>query len=64
MRIFIISQYPLPELENPNADLLVDDVIDLFQDNKTCAFNDKQVALNKIQTGDAKFIYSITVEKL
>ena len=64
MRIFIVSQHPIPELENPDADLLVDDIIDLFQDNKTCALNDGHVALSKIQMGDAKFIYSLSIEKL
>jgi len=64
MQIFIVSRHPIPEFEKPDADLLVDDIIDLFQDSKTCAINDRHVALSKRQLGDAKFVYSLSIERI
>lgn len=64
MNIFIVSKHPIPELEHPDADLLVDDIIELFQDHDTCAVNSKQIALYKSKTSGAKFIYSLDIKKI
>jgi len=64
MRIYVVSPYPIPKLEDADADLLVDDIIDMFQDNRTCAMNDGEMALVKKISSDHKYVYAITVEKL
>jgi len=64
MKIYIVSKYPIPELENQDADLLVDDIIDLFQDHNTCAVNDSTIALNKVRDGEVKYTYCLSIERI
>lgn len=70
MSIFIGSKIPILSLleryknNSTPADFLVDDLIELFNHNDTCAVNDLKILFEKREKGQIKKMYKISVEEI
>ncbi len=62
-KVYVVARNPLVVPQEADADLVVDDLIDLFRDNDSIMFNSQDQAFLKVKD---KFghVYSITIEKL
>ena len=52
------------DIEDPAADLLIEDIIDAFQLAGTVAVNELDIARSKKEKGEAKYIYQIEITKV
>jgi len=69
MKIYIASKMPIATLrenysQGPPADFLIDDLLEISELNTTCILNDLEIALNKIKTKKANFIYEIEIKEI
>lgn len=75
MKIYFTSNIPLPIFDkisviganiskNPPADFVIEDIIALFQMTDTTAVNSQEIALDKIKSNKAKYIYSLEVKEV
>lgn len=61
--VYVASRHPLAVPQEADADLVVDDLIDLFRDNDSVVFNNQEQAILKAKD-KLGHIYSIIIEKI
>ncbi len=69
MKLYLISNIPIGTLrekysQDPPADFLFDDLIELSQRNDTCLVNDLSLALDRFKNKNIKFIYEIDIKEV
>jgi hypothetical protein len=69
MQIYLTANQPIAALiekyqNGPPADFIVEDIIELFRDNDTCAVDNIDIAADKKRSGHAKYFYVISVEEI
>ena len=65
MKIYIATNSPIFDFDgSAPADLVVDEVVDIAQDNSTCAINDLHVAMSRLKSGRSKHLYCFEIKKV
>ena len=62
-KVYVAARNPLVVPQEADADLVVDDLIDLFRDNDSVVFNNQDQAILKVKDKSGH-VYSITIEKI
>jgi len=61
--VYVAARHPLVVPQEADADLVIDDLIDLFRDNDSIVFNNQVQAVLRAKDR-LGHIYSITIEKI
>ena len=61
--VYVAANHPLVVPQEADADLIIDDLIDLFRDNDSVVFNNQDQAILKVKDKSGH-VYSITIEKI
>jgi len=68
MKIYLTSNIPLLTLRekysnDPPAEFLIEDLIDLLKENETNVLNDLSIAISQLKSSKIKFIYELDVKE-
>jgi len=65
MKIYIATNTAIFDFDDTApADLLIDEIVDIAQDNSTCAMNDLQIAKARLTSGKSQHLYCFEIKKV